>query len=452
MICKRNVAIFIYMLMFSIPFISIVGTDFKIGIIILFTVFLWATNVVPEWFSSFTFLTIFSIFSFSSPDIIFSGFTSSAAWLVMSGIIISAAITNLRLGNIVASYIFPLFIGSCKKAIFTSGLLGLLTAFIMPSAMNRVIIIVPILDSIAIKLGYNINDKGYKGILISGVLGSYLPATTILPANVPNNILIGLVDKLFKITPSYIDYLILNFPVLGFLKWILTTFIIIFIYRDKPTNREIYKVNADFKQRLLAFILFVGVLLWMTESIHKMSTSTISMIIAVICLIPGSGFLPPKPISKLNTGSFFYVATIVSLGSISYSSGVAQYVAEEIVDYLPINNISFVGKIFSLSTLSGVMGLIVTIPGVPGVLTPMTESVSKLIDLPLSMTYMTQVIGFSTVFFVYQAPPLVIACQTGKISVFDVSKICFISSIISIIVLWPINARWWEIIYQYIYP
>lgn len=450
MISKKNVAIIIYILMFSIPFVSIIGNEVKIGFVILFTVFLWATNVVPEWFSSFTFLTICSIFSLVPPDIIFSGFTSSAAWLVISGIIISAAITNLGLGNIFASYIFPLFIGSCQKAIFTSSLLGLLTAFIMPSAMNRIILIIPILDSIAIKLGYNVNDKGYKGILISGVLGSYLPATTILPANVPNNILIGLVEKLFKITPSYIDYLILNFPVLGVLKLIMTTIIISVIYRDKPTNRDTYKINANFKQKLLACILFIGVVLWMTESIHKISTTTISMIMAVICLIPGAGFLPPNPIAKLNTGSFFYVATIVSLGSVAYSSGVAQYVAEQIIIHLPINDSSFVGKIFSLSTLSGVMGLVVTIPGVPGVLTPMTESISKLINLPLNMTYMTQIIGFSTVFFVYQAPPLVIACQTGKISVFEVSKICFISSIISILVLWPLNAKWWEIIFQYI--
>ncbi|EEN5780147.1 sodium:sulfate symporter, partial [Salmonella enterica] len=188
-----------------------------------------------------------------------------------------------------------------------------------------------------------------------------------------------------------------------------------------------YKIKANFTQKILAFILFIGVLLWMTESLHKISTSTISLIIAVICLIPGSGFLPTKPMSKLNTGSFFYVATIVSLGTIAYHSGVAQYVANQIINYLPVNNGSFTEKFFSLSALSGIMGLVVTIPGVPGVLTPMTGFISNLIGFPIEMTYMTQIIGFSTVFFVYQAPPLVIACQTGKLSVYEVSKICFIS-------------------------
>ncbi|ECU0421656.1 anion permease, partial [Salmonella enterica] len=185
MINKKNIAICLYMIIICTPFLSAVGNEIKIGTVILSTIFLWATGAVPEWFSSFTFLTICSIFNFASSDVIFSGFTSSAAWLVISGIIISAAITHVGLGNIIASYVFPIFIGSCKKAIFTSALLGLVTAFIMPSAMNRIILLVPVLDSIAIKLGYSTNDKGYKGVLLSGVLGSYLPATTILPANVP---------------------------------------------------------------------------------------------------------------------------------------------------------------------------------------------------------------------------------------------------------------------------
>ncbi|EEE9947938.1 sodium:sulfate symporter [Salmonella enterica subsp. enterica serovar Uzaramo] len=451
MINKKNIAICLYMIIICTPFLSAVGNEIKIGTVILSTIFLWATGAVPEWFSSFTFLTICSIFNFASSDVIFSGFTSSAAWLVISGIIISAAITHVGLGNIIASYVFPIFIGSCKKAIFTSALLGLVTAFIMPSAMNRIILLVPVLDSIAIKLGYSTNDKGYKGVLLSGVLGSYLPATTILPANVPNNILAGLVEKIFKTTPSYIDYFILHFPVIGFLKLILTTLIIIIMYNDKPTNKENYKIKVNFTQKILAFILFAGVLLWMTESLHKISTSTISLIIAVICLIPGAGFLPTKPMSKLNTGSFFYVATIVSLGTIAYHSGVAQYVANQIINYLPVNNDSFTEKFFSLSALSGVMGLVVTIPGVPGVLTPMTEFISNLIAFPVEMTYMTQVIGFSTVFFVYQAPPLVIACQTGKLSVYEVSKICFISSVISVIILWPLDSVWWKLITPFVF-
>ncbi|EEO7837892.1 anion permease [Salmonella enterica] len=452
MLNRKNVSISFYIIMLCVSFLPAVGNEVKTGVVILFTIILWATSVVPEWFSSFTFLTICSVFSLATPDVVFSGFTSSAAWLVISGIIISAAITHVGLGNIIASYVFPAFTGTCKKAIFISALFGLLTAFIMPSAMNRIILIIPILDSVALKLGYNPDDKGYKGVVISGVLGTYLPATTILPANIPNNILIGLVDKIFNTTPTYFSYFVLHFPVMGFLKLLLTTLIIIVFYNDKAsTNKESYKIKVELKQKVLAFILLAGVVLWMTESLHKISTSTISLIIAVICLIPGAGFLPRKPLSKLNTGSFFYVATIVSSGTIAYQSGVAKSVANQIISYLPLNDSSFFDKFFSLSALSGVMGLVVTTPGVPGVLTPMTDFISKLMGLSVEMTYMTQVVGFSTIFFVYQAPPLVIACQTGKLSVYDVSKICFISSIVSVIMLWPLDSLWWKLITPYIF-
>ncbi|EAA1980866.1 anion permease [Salmonella enterica] len=448
---KKSITLFVFFFMCFPLFLPTLSPELKIGTVIFSTVLLWATGLVPEWFSSFSFLTVCSIFSLAPADTIFSGFTSSAAWLVISGVVISAAITHIGLGEVLASYVYPYYIGSCKKAIFTSAFLGLITAFIMPSAMNRIILLVPILDSIARKLGYNVNERGYKGIIISGVLGSYLPATAILPANVPNNIFIGLIEKIFTKVPTYNDYLVLHFPVLGLTKFFITTLVIAIIYNDKPTNKSIFKIRFNGRQKTLSLILLFSVILWITEPLHKISTSTISLLTALLCLIPGTDFLPEKPLTKLNTNAFFYVATIVSLGTIAYQSGVAQYIATHIAQLLPYNKTSFLDNFISLSSLSGLMGLVVTIPGVPGILTPMTKFFSELTGMSVEMVYMTQVVGFSTVFFVYQAPPLVIACQTGKISSWEVSKICFISAILSILILWPLDAAWWKTVGGYIF-
>lgn len=57
---------------------------------------------------------------------------------------------------------------------------------------------------------------------------------------------------------------------------------------------------------------------------------------------------------------------------------------------------------------------------------------------------MTQVIGFSTVLLPYQAPPLVVAIQSGGLPAKEVVRMCLITAAITIILLWPLDYLWWK--------
>jgi len=61
----------------------------------------------------------------------------------------------------------------------------------------------------------------------------------------------------------------------------------------------------------------------------------------------------------------------------------------------------------SLSLVSLVTGIVATLLGVPAVLTPLAEQMAHSAGLPVKTVLMTQVLGFSTTIFLYQAPPLV---------------------------------------------
>lgn len=60
---------------------------------------------------------------------------------------------------------------------------------------------------------------------------------------------------------------------------------------------------------------------------------------------------------------------------------------------------------------------------------------------------MFQVLGFSTVFFVYQAPPLIMAVQAGNVRASEISKIYFIIAVISVLLLWLLDMLWWKILH-----
>lgn len=414
----------------------------------IFTVFLWASTWLPEWLTALLFLSVCCICQLAPVDIVLSGFTSSSAWLVVSGIIISASIVHTGPGDNMGHIISPAFQGACKRAITISVLFGLLASFVMPSAMNRIVLLIPVLDSIAKKSGYQAGDKGYKGILLGGISGTFLPATAILPANVPNNILAGLTESLYGIKLTYTGYFALHFPVPGALKTLLIILVVTLAYNDKPTRQIVAEnIRMTSRQRKLGFILLLAMVLWLTEPWHHISTAWVSMLIAIMCLFPGFALLPEKPLQKINLSSFFYVSGIVSLGAVAYHSGVASYIADYLFSVLPVQPANFTVNFFTLSALAALMGLIVTMPGIPGILTPMAVSVSQMTLLPVQAIYMFQVLGFSTVFFVYQAPPLIMAVQAGNIRASEISKICFIIAVISVLLLWPLDLLWWKILH-----
>lgn len=444
---NRNKIVFsVFIALLILGFFPI-NNQLKVSLLVMFTILLWATSLIAEWLTALIFLTLCCVLKLAPVDIVLSGFISSAAWLVVSGIIISAAIVHTGLGYSIASMIYPLFIGSGKKSIVMSTLFGLIASFIMPSAMNRIILLLPILDSVAHKLGYLPENKGYKGIIMAGVLGTYLPASAILPANVPNNVLLGLIESIYHVTPTYTDYFLLHFPVLGALKTLIIMAVIAIIYHDKPVRSTMPKSKKiKPEEKYLAGMLLCATVLWLTEPWHKISVAWISMLVAVFCLYPGCNFLPENHFKKLNLSSFFYVSSIVSMGAVAYHSGIASQLATWLFELLPVRSHDFTINFFRLSALSTLVGLVVTTPGVPGVLTPMTDAISKLTALPVDSVYMLQVIGFSTVFFVYQAPPLVVAAQSGKFTVWELSKLCFIIAVISVILLWPLDLIWWNVI------
>lgn len=428
-----------------IPLSKEVQAAWVIGISII----LWATGWLPEWLTAFVFFTLSSITHVASPEVIFAGLYSSATWLVLSGIILGSAINFTGLGNLIADRISPAFSGSFSRALWGSIILGLLMTFIMPSAMSRIILLMPILTSLADRLGYSSKRPGRMAVLLGGILGTYLPATAILPANVPNNVLIGATEAMFGQGPSYGEYFILHFPIMGTLKIIILGIVLSILYYDtapkyqKNTNSEV-EINDG--QKPLAILLLITMLMWITESWHGISTAWVGMLSAIVCLYPHSCMMKPNPLATMCVAPMFYVAGIVSMGMLAYHSGLANNIAAAFLQLVPMQHDSDVRNFSMLSMLSTVMGLIVTLPGVPAVLTPMTDTLSAASGWTRSAVYMTQVIGFSTVMLPYQAPPLIVAIQSGSLPAKNVVKTCFIIAFVSIVLLWPLDYIWWKVL------
>ena len=417
------------------------------GLVVVVITF-WVTGVVPEHITAIILFAVAMLSSIAPANIVFSGFYSAAFWLVFSGLVIGVGINGTGLGKRIAGKVALHLSGRYLKLISGLVSIGALFGFLMPSAMGRVVLLIPITVAMAGYFGFKKDSNGFIAVILAVVLGSFIPAFSILPANVPNMILAGMTESLYQYSPLYGEYLLLHFPVLGFLKAIIIIALILWLYPDKPIidKAKAFKISEAItkKERMLSLVLLVLIFFWVTDFIHNISPAWVALSGAVFLLLPKIEIVNKKQFAeKVNYNSLFFIAGILGLGSIINYSGLGDLLAKCLVSNLPLNSDTPFQNYVSLSLSSLLTGVVTTLPGVPAVLTPLSGDLSHATGFPVKTVFMTQVIGFSTPIFPYQAPPILIGMQLAGVKLTEAFKVCFYLAVVSILLL-PLNYLWWK--------
>ncbi|MDY6838487.1 MAG: SLC13 family permease [Thermodesulfobacteriota bacterium] len=415
------------------------------------TIGFWATGIIPQHITALLFFLLAMLFSISPAKVIFSGFASTALWLIFGGLVIGVAINSTGLGKIVASRAAVHLNRSYFRIIFGVVTIGVVFAFLMPSAMGRVILLIPIIRELTTHFGFEKGSNGRTGVFLAAILGSFVPAFAILPANVPNMVLVGLSETLFHVSPLYGEYLLLHFPILGILRAAVIVGLILWLYPDQPREAKdealthTHPMSKD--ARLLSLVLFILLALWMTDFIHHVSPAWVALAGAVFLLLPKINLVNKQQFNeKINYGSLFFVAGILGLGAMVSHSGLGDTLAKGLIGLLPFGEESPFWDYMSLSLASLLTGVATTAPGVPAVITPLSDTLSQFTNLPLKTILMTQVVGFSTVIFPFQAPPVAIGMQLAGESLSAAFRVCLVLAIISIFFLLPLDYFWWKLL------
>lgn len=355
------------------------------------------------------------------------------------------------LGKRVADWTAARLHGSYLRII--SGLVtaGVLFSFLMPSAMGRVVLLTPIALSIATHFGFKEGSNGRTGILLATILGTFIPAFGILPANVPNMVLIGMAESQYQISLLYGSYLLLHFPVLTLIKAILIVGLILWFYPDQPVEMDEQETRQpeplSRNEITLALALSVMLVLWMTDFIHHISPAWIALAGAIFLLFPGVDIVGKKQFNqKINWASIFFIAGILGLGGMISHSGLGHTLANKIIAMLPLAEQQNYINYASISFAAALTGVATTLPGVPAVFTPLSDTIAQTTGLPVKTVIMMQVIGFSTTIFPYQAPPIVIGMQLSGEKFSSAAKLCIALAAITALFLLPLNYFWWKIL------
>jgi di/tricarboxylate transporter len=178
--------------------------------LVLFALGFWATGALPFHLTSLLLFILAIVLEVAPPRVIFAGFASTALWLVFGGLVIGAAVQTTGLGRRLARVLVGHLQGSYRRIVYGTVGLGLGLAFLVPAGMGRLMILVPVFVALTAELGFGRGSRGRTGIMLAVSFGTILPAFAILPANLPNMILLGVAETLYGITPSYAAWLLLH--------------------------------------------------------------------------------------------------------------------------------------------------------------------------------------------------------------------------------------------------
>lgn len=422
----------------------------------LMTVGLWATRLVPEYLAALLFFLLAMLLHVAPASTVFSGFASTAFWLTFGGLVIGVGVRNTSLGQRIARQVASRLESSYLLLLGGVVGLGMLFSFFMPSTMGRVVLLTPVAAAVAEHVGFEPGSDGHCGLVLAAIFGAQISGFTILPANVPNMVLLGSAQTLYGIAPLYAQYLLLHFPVLGLVKSGLLVALLarMFPARTAPSSRArqpaagaVGRVPLSRGERVLAGVLMAALVLWMTDSLHHISPGWVALGAALVLLWPGIGVVDKDMFRReVDLSILLFIAAVIGLGAVIAKTGLGNHVANVLLAWMPLAHGRPWVDFMALSGLATVTGVVTTLPGIPAVLSPLAAKVAAATGLSVNAVLMTQVLGYSMPLLPYQSPPLLVGLALSGVPVGRVVRLLFILGLLCIVVLWPLDFLWWRLL------
>lgn len=419
--------------------------------VVIAAIGLWSTAVVPVYLTSIIFFLVAVVAGVAPVEVVFSGFHSSAVWLVFGGLIIGAAVQRTGLGARAARLFTGRPQGSYFKVVAGCVALSLGLAFLVPAAVGRIIILLPIMLAVADRLGFAPGRPGRTGIALAVGAGTLIPAFTILPSNVPNVALAGAAESIYGIQFAYSEFLLVNFTVMGVLVAAALPVLIAFLFADTPAPKA---MEVEFaakpwsapERRLLVYLL-AALALWITDFAHGISPAWIALAAGLLCLLPRHGVVPPQSmIEDVNYAPWFFVAGIIGMGSVVTHTGLGAMIGRElfaVVELTPGKDLHNFAAVFGIG--AGV-GALTTLPGAPGVMTPLASAIADATGWPITTVLMAQVPTWVVFAFPYQAPPIILTIMLADVRMADALKLLLALALFGVTVILPLQYVWWRVL------
>jgi di/tricarboxylate transporter len=418
--------------------------------LVVFAVGFWSLKLLPEAITGLIFLVGTVLLGVAAPGIAFSGFSTSAFWLIFAGLILGASASRTGFSEwLVQRFLFERVRGlNYARVVAGVVIFAAAIALVLPATLGRVALLVPLMLALSNRLGFPQGGRAETGLVLAAVIGTFVVPITFLPANLPNIVLAGSLESLYGISLTFGGYFILHFPVVGLIKGVALVVIIARLYsgecRGTPDPASDDCALLSRAGQRLGIVLALTLILWASDTIHGQSAAWVGMLGAIVCLLPVMRILP---FEQLPASSIFpvllYVGAVIGLGAVMASSGAGAMLAQGIAGILPLERASDPAVLAMMAATAVLTGVVATIPGAPAITAPVFGDFAALTGWSVEAIGMAQVLGYATPLLPYQVPPIVVGAAMAGIPLREATRVLLVLAITTTPLVLPAAMLWW---------
>lgn len=415
--------------------------------ITVFAIALWIGTPVPPWFTSLVVVGL--VGTAFSTELALVGFHSAATWLVVFGLLIGLATRESGLatlverivlrrtperarGDAVATYRYLLVALSAAALLFT---------VFVPSALVRVLVLGPILISIAEPFA---ERRPRMGLFLGPLIVTFFGSSGVLTGSVANIIIAGLVEANAGVTIGWTEWLAWMGPVMGLGRAAVIVLIADYLYRPgdehaiEPVSVGDGRIAVAPEERRMLVFLLLGVVVWATDVVHGLHPLYGALLVALLAFSPGIGVVDVEDVSDVDFSIVFFLGAIFAIAEGLTETGVTAVLADVALSQLSASTSpAIVLAVVALTTLA--MAFLMEGLAVASVLTPVLVRFAEGAAIPVVPVAMIEAVALSTFVFPYQTAVLVAILGLDFAEPVELVEMTTLVALATVVVLLPIQ-------------
>ncbi len=403
----------------------------KAQIYVLFMLFLavglWITEAIPPFavgllVFGFLIFAMNSYYSEVDPDNVqahyieyINSWSSSVIWLMLGGFFMAEAMSKTKLDRLVFRLSISRF-GTKPKYI----LLGLmLTTALFSMIMSNTATTAMMIASVMPFINTLDKDSPFSKAILLGISGAAsIGGMGTLIGSPPNAIAVEALNN-HGVDFGFLEWMMVGFP-LAIIFTLLFWFLLSkrYIPRVKSVQIELEKEEKDdpdsiykferIKKRIVLAVLGLTLLLWLTEKVHGIPASVVSLL--PIILLTMSGIISGDDVRKLPWDTLMLVAGGLTLGLAIKETGLASFYVDKIQEF----GLNIYVLILFFGFLTVILSNIMSNTATATILIPV--GIILTFQNPIVLPLVIGLSASAALFLPISTPPNAIAYSTGKLA------------------------------------
>ncbi|MFC1525359.1 SLC13 family permease [Candidatus Latescibacterota bacterium] len=423
--------------------------------IALFAIICWTAQPVPLELSSLVALLLLPAAGLLTLRQSLDAFAGPTVWLVFAGMVLSHAVSRAQLGRAAVARLMRHLTGGRFRLLASLHLLGLASSLIIPSAVVRVLLLLPLGEAVIERLVGGRDPTTRTAVLLSLVCSTYYGGCGVLTGTVPNLVVVGQLEAVSGEVMYWSEWLVWMFPIIGLARTGLSLAVIWALYGrhlppQGPTMSPPRAEPLGGDQTRVLVILGLGVALWSTDAAHHLAPVYVGLLLVVLCILPRWGPLSLAQLRQVNFPFFFYLAALFAIGDALEAAGVSQKVLSTAwswatgTAWFSAGEGSWLARHLAVTALVVPLDFLMDIAAAAAVATPTMLELAGSQGMSPMGTAMCVAMATTLVFLPYQSAPFMVALREGQLRLGQLVICMLIISALSLIVLCPLNIVFWR--------